>query len=86
MQVYFTFMWLSNYESVMMFLQYIFLYASLSYNTLFFLSIDDNMNHEWLIFIPLLIIAAVVGTVLLNSFKIDLILAYRHLCGIDNSK
>lgn len=86
MQEYFIFMWLSNYESVMVFLQYIFLYTLLSYNTLLFLSIDENMNHTWLIFILLLIIAAVVGAVLLNFFKIDLILAYRRLCGKDKSK
>ncbi|XP_060754756.1 interleukin-1 receptor-like 2 isoform X2 [Neoarius graeffei] len=49
------------------------------------LSQDENMNHTWLIFILLLIIAAVVGAVLLNFFKIDLILAYRRLCGKDKT-
>lgn len=66
----------------------IILYVSLSYIyiTLCFLSIDDYMTHIWLIIAVLLILAVIVGAVLLNFFKIDLILAYRHLCGKDKSK
>ncbi|KAB5523428.1 hypothetical protein PHYPO_G00152430 [Pangasianodon hypophthalmus] len=42
--------------------------------------LSQDTNHIWLIIIPFLILAAVVCAVLLNFFKIDLILAYRHLC------
>lgn len=40
----------------------------------------------WLIIAALVILAAVVGAVLLYFFKVDLILAFRQLCGRDNGK
>ncbi|KAK2817977.1 hypothetical protein Q7C36_021910 [Tachysurus vachellii] len=49
------------------------------------LSRDDYTNHAWLITVVLLVLAAVLSAVLLNFFKIDLILAYRHLCGKDKT-
>ncbi|XP_058236965.1 interleukin-1 receptor type 1-like isoform X2 [Hemibagrus wyckioides] len=49
------------------------------------LSQDDYMTHIWLIIAVLPILAVIVGAVLLNFFKIDLILAYRHLCGKDKN-
>ncbi|KAK3530463.1 hypothetical protein QTP86_024379, partial [Hemibagrus guttatus] len=49
------------------------------------LSQDDDTNHIWLIIAVFLVLAVIVGAVLLNFFKIDLILAYRHLCGKDKN-
>lgn len=72
-------MFLSDYEPVMVFLQYYIPVCIIKvYNTLLFLSIDDDTIHAWLIIVALLTFAAVVGAVLIYFVKIDLILAYRQ--------
>ncbi|KAM9454720.1 interleukin-1 receptor type 1-like [Clarias gariepinus] len=49
------------------------------------LSQADNTNHTLLITVMLIILTVIVGAVLLSFFKIDLTLAYRHVCCKDKA-